>query len=294
MRTEKEMYDLIVGFAQRDERIRAVYMNGSRTNSNAQKDIFQDYDIVYVVTETASFINDDKWIKVFGDLLMIQEPEKNDSLVGMKMNFDRSYAYLMLFNDGNRIDLSLETKEVMLEGYLKDSLTVPLLDKDHILPAISFPSDESYWIKKPSEAQFMSCCNDFWWCLQNVGKGIWRDELPYAKQMFEQVIRGHLDEIVSWWVGIRYDFQISTGKMGKNFQKYLPEPYWSLYAGTYSNSDYENFWDSIFIACQLFQVLAIETAEELSFSYPIEDATNMTEFLNKVRTLPKDADKVFK
>lgn len=54
MRTEKEMYDLILDIAQKDERIRAVYMNGSRTNTNVQIDIFQDYDIVYIVTETKS------------------------------------------------------------------------------------------------------------------------------------------------------------------------------------------------------------------------------------------------
>ena len=32
MRSEKEMYDLILDIAKRDERIRAVYMNGSRAN----------------------------------------------------------------------------------------------------------------------------------------------------------------------------------------------------------------------------------------------------------------------
>ena len=52
MRTEKEMMDLILGVAKKDERIRAVYMNGSRTNPNAARDILQDYDIVYVVEET--------------------------------------------------------------------------------------------------------------------------------------------------------------------------------------------------------------------------------------------------
>jgi aminoglycoside 6-adenylyltransferase len=30
MRTEQEMFDLILGVAQKDERIRAVYMHGSR------------------------------------------------------------------------------------------------------------------------------------------------------------------------------------------------------------------------------------------------------------------------
>jgi aminoglycoside 6-adenylyltransferase len=45
MRTEQEMFDLILNIAKKDERIRAVFMNGSRTNPNAVKDIFQDYDI---------------------------------------------------------------------------------------------------------------------------------------------------------------------------------------------------------------------------------------------------------
>lgn len=56
MRSEKEMMDLILGVAQKDERIRAVYMNGSRTNKNVKKDIFQDYDIVYVVRQTKPFM----------------------------------------------------------------------------------------------------------------------------------------------------------------------------------------------------------------------------------------------
>ena len=55
MRTEREMTALILGVAEQDARVRAVFMNDSRANPNAPRDIFQDYDIVYVVEETASF-----------------------------------------------------------------------------------------------------------------------------------------------------------------------------------------------------------------------------------------------
>ena len=51
MRSECEMLDLIINTARRDERVRAVIMNGSKVNPNAPKDFFQDYDVVYVVTE---------------------------------------------------------------------------------------------------------------------------------------------------------------------------------------------------------------------------------------------------
>lgn len=50
MRSEAEMYDLILRIANEDSRICAVYMNGLRTNKNVPKDLFQDYDVVYAVS----------------------------------------------------------------------------------------------------------------------------------------------------------------------------------------------------------------------------------------------------
>lgn len=292
MRSEKAMYDLILRVAEEDERIRAVYMNGSRTNPNVPKDIFQDYDIVYVVTEIASFLEDEGWINVFGDLLMLQEPDKMDKQIGLVRDFERSYGYLMLFTDGNRIDLHIETIDSMIAGYGIDKLTVPLLDKDNILPIIPPPTDIDYQVNKPTEAMFVSCTNNFWWCLQNVAKGIWRDELPYAKSMFEYTTRASLDEMVTWWIGTKYNFQISTGKMGKYFKRYFPESYWEMYAKTYSDGNYEDFWDSIFMTCELFKTLATEVSDHLSFTYPYEDDKNMMKFLEHVRHLPSDAKEI--
>ena len=51
MRSEKEMYDLILGYANADENIRAVILNGSRANPNRKPDPFNDFDIVYLVRD---------------------------------------------------------------------------------------------------------------------------------------------------------------------------------------------------------------------------------------------------
>lgn len=293
MRNEQEMFQLIISVAKNDERIRAVYMNGSRTNPNVPKDIFQDYDIVYVVRETSSFIKDENWIEIYGELLMKQEPDKLDKAKGLDVNFERKYAYLMLFTDGNRIDLSIQTIEAMLDEYGKDKLTIPLLDKDDILPSIPPPSDLDFHVNKPTEGQYDSCTNNFWWCLQNVAKGIWRDELPYSKLMFEFTTRVALDEMVSWWIGIKNDFQVSAGKMGKYFKNYLPESYWNMYIETYSDSDYKNMWHSIFIACELFRILANDVANHFNFSYPAEDDNNITRFLRHIKELPVNAKAIY-
>jgi aminoglycoside 6-adenylyltransferase len=102
MRNEKEMLDLILTTARNDERVRAVIMNGSRVNPEAPKDFFRDYDIVYIVTEKESFLADPGWIKIFGELMILQLPDDmSDPPPGGK----DYYGYLMQFADGNRIDL---------------------------------------------------------------------------------------------------------------------------------------------------------------------------------------------
>ncbi|CCF16814.1 aminoglycoside 6-adenylyltransferase domain protein [Brevibacillus laterosporus GI-9] len=75
MRSEKEMLEMILGFAKNDERIRAVTLEGSRTNPNVPKDLFQDFDISYLVTDIDSFIEDSEWIHVFGDRIILQTSE---------------------------------------------------------------------------------------------------------------------------------------------------------------------------------------------------------------------------
>ncbi|MGI8385930.1 aminoglycoside 6-adenylyltransferase [Robertmurraya sp. P23] len=293
MRSEKEMLDLILRVATEDNRIRAVYMNGSRTNPHVPKDIFQDYDVVYVVEETASFIKENTWINVFGELLMIQEPDRNDQLIGREVNLNQSYGYLMLFKDGNRIDLRIQTQREMINDYGSDSLTVPLLDKDGVLPIIPQASDEDYHVRRPSITQYLACCNNFWWCLQNVAKGIWRDELPYSKQMFELVIRSDLHQMVDWWIGSQHNFKISPGKFGKYYKKHLPTRYWEMYRKTYCDSEYEHMWESLFTACELFRILAADVGEELSVEYTHIEDKNMMMYLERVRNLPKDAREIY-
>ena len=72
MRSEEEMMNLILQVAKDDERVRAVYLNGSRTNPNAPKDCFQDYDVVYVVTDTKPYYENHDWINHFGTVLYMQ------------------------------------------------------------------------------------------------------------------------------------------------------------------------------------------------------------------------------
>lgn len=281
MRTEKEMFDLILGIAQKDERIRAVYMNGSRANPNVEKDKYQDYDIVYVVTETASFLGDKAWTSMFGEIAMVQEPDSNDLGWGVNADHSRSYCWLMLFKDGNRIDLNIQTREAVCQEYTTDTLTVPLLDKDNILPPIPASNDRGYLIQSPLKSKYDGCCNEFWWCLNNVAKGILRDQQPYAMRMYNEVVHIELDKMLEWYIGTNTGFAVSVGMWGKYFKEYLPSELYELYTKTYAGFDM--LWQAVFTACELFRTVAPAVAEYFGYTYNQDDDTNMTQYLIKMK-----------
>ncbi len=286
MRTEREMFDLILGTAESDERVRAVWMNGSRANPNVRKDQYQDFDIVFVVTETESFLADKNWISVFGDIGMVQEPDWNDLQSGYgteQIDLSRGYTWLILFQDGNRIDLRIEIIDEALDNILEDKLTVVLLDKDGLLPELPKPTDEDYHVRKPSEGEYLSCCNEFWWCLNNVGKGIARDELPYAMEMYHKYVRDMLNKMAEWYIGIQTEFCVSAGKLGKYFKEYLSAPLYEQYKQTYCDSDYDHIWMAVFTACDLFRILAKGVGEYFSFAYNLQDDENMTAYLKSIQ-----------
>ena len=291
MRTEQEMMALILGTAERDDRVRAVYLNGSRANPHVEKDLYRDYDIVYAVTETASFLSDKAWIDVFGDLAMVQEPDSNDLGWGMDHDFSRSYTWLMLFQDGCRIDLHIETVEAVLETYGSDTLTLPLLDKDGILRPLPPPDDSGYRVTKPGNPQYDGCCNEFWWCLNNVAKGLVRGQLPYAMRMYTGVVHPELERMTAWYIGTETDFGVSVGMWGKYFQKLLPPPLYARYASTYAAGDSRCLWNAVFEACALFRDLARAVGGRLGYPYPEGDDAHMTryllqmqaEYINKIR-----------
>lgn len=277
MRNEKEMFDLILNVAKEDDRIRSVIMFGSRANSECPKDIYQDYDITYFVTDITPFFNNMKWIiDNFGEPVIAQLPELNSHPL-LPPEGDGHFTYLMIFEDGNRIDLSIEFKPYFNDG----EPIIVLLDKDN---SIKIDVNSKFFnIKPPVENIFYDTCNNFWWCLNNVAKGIARDELPYAMEMYNHYARDMLNQMIEWHIGIKTNFSVSAGKMGKYFKKYLEFELYSMYEQTYSDSNYSNLWNAIFTACELFRTLAIKVSNHFGYCYNNQEDENMMKYLKNVR-----------
>jgi aminoglycoside 6-adenylyltransferase len=289
MRSEQGMLELIVETARADERIRAVIMNGSRANPNAPRDMFQDFDIVYFVTDVAPFKKNRDWIKRFGELMILQTPE---DMQDPPPRDDEGFSYLMQFTDGNRIDLGIYPL-TRLNEIIRDSLSLLLLDKDGIIPPFAPSNEGDYLPKPPTVKAFADCCNEFWWVCPYVAKGLWRGEIIYARYMLDQVVREQLMKMLAWHIGVKTDFSINPGKYGKYFQRYLEPDLWELLLKTYADASYDHTWQALFTMGHLFRRLAVPIAAHFGFDYPHEDDRQVGAHLEHVRSLPRDAKEMY-
>jgi aminoglycoside 6-adenylyltransferase len=281
MRNSEQVIQQLLKFASQDERIRAVVMNGSRVNPNAPIDIFQDYDVVFFNTNPRYYLEDQSWIRNFGELIILQQNDFFD-------HGQEGFIFLMLFNDGVRIDLSFDPV-AYLDFITEDSLTRVLLDKDGRIPLLPPPSDSGYLPTPPPEKEFTYAINEIFWCSNNIAKGMWRDELPYVKYMHDTIVRDALLKLLDWYAAMSHGWKISAGKHGKWLEKYLPPDIWEAYVRTYAGPGVDDTWEAVFETCRLARRVGQELARELGYNYPLEDDQRMLKYLEHVRALPKNA-----
>lgn len=287
MRSEKEMLDLIIRTAREDERIIAAYLEGSRVDPNAQKDIFRDYDVEYIVRDTAPFIADKSWIDRFGERLFMQYP---DDCPFEKSDTKNCYGWLIRFSDGNRLDLHVCTPEHALKNI---DICRVLVDKENIIPQDIGKDTTVFNVKKPTQAEFSAVCNEFWWCLDNVAKGLWRGELSYTLEMMDFNIRPQLRQMLDWLTGAENGFTISTGKSSKYMARFLPEEICSRYLSTYCAARANEIWDAVGVMTELFDETARKTTAMLDYCYNEREAAACIGYLDHVRNLPQDAFEIY-
>jgi aminoglycoside 6-adenylyltransferase len=290
MRSEKKMLDLIPRFANDDERVRAVILNGSRVNPAVHRDIFQDYDIVFIVSSVEGFVRERSWISSnFGELIIMQTPDEHGV---SSPDLNNKFTFLMLFTDGNRIDLTFYPV-AKISDFEHDSLSLLLLDKDDLIGTLPDPSNKDYLTKPPTAGEFAECCNEFWWVSTYIAKGLWRRELSYVKFMYDQPVRDMLILMLKWHIGLRTNFAADSGKLGKYFERYLEPKHWEAFVKSFPDAEYENIWQALFIMCDLFREIALEVANYYKYDYPAMDDKRVSNYLQHIRVLPPDAKEIY-
>ena len=253
MRTETEMFDVILQTAKVLQ-VDAVAMSGSRTNPKAPKDEFQDYDVVYIVENLEDLISDLSWLDQFGMRLIEQQ-----NVLGHRR------LYLMLFEDGNRIDLTLCPKEHMQE-WVDSEAGFKVLKDDAGLFDMYQPNSNRYWTYPPTEEEFAASCNEFWWVSAYVVKAIRRNQLIYATDHLYGICQQELLKVLAWQVS-RDKGIVDIGKNYKYLFHYLSAEKEKEFSDLLDLSSIEKISQSLFATMKLFDCEAQGLAKKMSFNY---------------------------
>lgn len=264
MRTETEMLDVISQTAETLQ-VEAVAMSGSRTDTKAPKDEFQDYDVVYIVDDLDNLTSDLSWLDPFGKRIIEQH-----NVLGHRR------LYLMLFEDGNRIDLTLCPKDHIQEWVDSEAGFTVLEDPEHLFEPYS-QNLERYWTTPASQTDFEKACNEFWWVSAYVVKGICRNQLIYATDHLYGICQQELLKVLSWQVAS----DKGTVDVGKNYKylfNYLPAEKEKGFSALLDFSSKEKITQSLFATMQLFHQEAQSLAHKMGFDYKKDVAEKMIEY----------------
>ena len=264
MRTEPEILDLIFQTAKTLQ-VEAVAMSGSRTNSQAPQDEFQDYDVVYVVDDLDNLTSDLSWLDLFGKRIIEQE-----------VGFSHRRLFLMLFEDGNRIDLTLCPKQQIQEWVDSEADYIVLKDDKGLFESYP-PSPKRYWTNPASQTDFEKSCNEFWWVSAYVVKGICRKQVIYTTDHLYGICQQELLKVLAWQVASDKG-KVDVGKNYKYLFNYLPTEKEKEFSDLLDLSSLEKITQSLYDTMELFHREAQYLAQKMGFDYDKEVAEKMVQY----------------
>ena len=258
------MLSLLIKIAK-NLKVKAVALSGSRTDTKAPKDEFQDYDVVYVVDDFDNLTSDLSWLDYFGKRIIEQE-----------VVLDHRRLYLMLFEDGNRIDLTLCPKDHIQEWVDSEAGFTVLEDPEHLFEPYS-QNLERYWTSPASAIDFEKACNEFWWVSAYVVKGICRKQVIYATDHLYGICQQEFLKILAWQVASDRG-KVDIGKNYKYLFQYLPAEKEKEFSNLLDFSSIEKLSQSLFATMEFFHREAQYLAKKLGFDYDMEVAEKMIEY----------------
>ena len=267
MRTDQEMLDLILQIAKKIQ-VDAVALSGSRTNQKAPKDEFQDYDVVYLVENFEELISDLSWLDQFGKRVIEQE-----------VTLGHRRLYLMLFEDGNRLDLTLCPEDHIQEWVESEADFTVLEDTKGLFETYS-PSPERYWITPATETDFEKSCNEFWWVSAYVVKGICRNQVIYATDHLYGICQQELLKVLAWQVASDRG-KVDIGKNYKYLFNYLPAEKKKEFSNLLDFSSLDKIIQSLLATMQIFHQEAQSLSQKMGFEYDREVAEKMIQLLSQ-------------
>ncbi len=236
-----EVFNKLIQWAEQRESIRAMLLTSTRAVPNAPVDFLSDYDVILIVDDIHPFYEDRSWLEDFGEVLVVYwDPIYPDSEHG-----NEKTANVTQYADGLKIDFTLWPVELLqkiiqapeLQAELDAGYRI-LLDKDRLTKEMKLPTYRAYIPVRPTNEVYQLLINDFFTDVPYMAKCLLRGELLPAKWCLDYDMKHvHLRPMLEWLVGLKHNWSVPTGSLGKGLKKQLPPEIWSQLEDSYAGGN---------------------------------------------------------
>lgn len=279
----------LIQWATEQDSIRVMLLTSTRAVPvpNAPVDDFSDYDVVLIVEDIHPFHEERSWLSDFGEVLVAYwDPIYPDPDFGLE-----KFGNVTQYSDGLKIDFTLCTREMLQK--IAQAPTLPaeldagfriLLDKDNLTEGIKSPTYRAYIPVPPTEGVYQTMINDFFSDAPYIAKCLWRGELLPVKWCLDYDMKHvYLRPMLEWLMGLRHNWSLPTGWLGKGLKKKLPPEIWSQLEATYAGADTAENWEALFRTMDLFRQVAMEVGTGLGYTYPLDLDERVTAFVKAMQ-----------
>ncbi|HHX69812.1 MAG: aminoglycoside 6-adenylyltransferase [Miniphocaeibacter sp.] len=251
---------------------------GERVNTTISKDSLMGFKLILGVKDLNEIALLESMKEIIESSFILQ---KEDGLSMMNNYFGDVLRYIAVIDDLTIVDFTF-FKYDDVQSYIDvDSLCKIHIDKNNGLVGNVKITDVKYRQLKPTQKEFLKCCNEFFIYALKIARGLYRSEIIYSMNLFTK-LKARLDKMTLYYIGCQYDFSVNIGAYDKNMKTYLEKSHYEKLLETYPSPDKDKLWTALFNACMLFRKEGLHVSEKLEYLYPKEADREIVKYLREV------------
>lgn len=280
-RAYAQLMDNFTRWALREKNIRAVAVIGSRARVDHPADEWSDLDVLIIARDPARYRRSIEWVSHVGNpWLTFIEPTAVEG----------RWVRHVLFEEGLDVDfafLSVDSLRRMAAGSMPTDVTDTLrrgthivLDKDGLVALLQTSAIVSQVTRPLSQAAFLEVVNDFWYYAVWTAKHLRRRELWWAKRGCDGRLKERLQQMMEWHACVMKGQTHDIWFQGRFLEEWVDSRALEALRGAFAHYEEEDLWRALFVTMDLFRWLAVETANQLHYSYPALGDERVTKLVN--------------
>lgn len=268
-----ELLNRFVLWAEAQPDVRTLLVIGSRARADHPADVWSDVDLIVAVTDPQPYLQTTDWLKAIGNVWVSHVEPTLGGMSERRVLFEGGYDFDLVFVPDNLSGRLLQTPDIA--GVIKRGIRI-LVDKDRVMSRITLPVGGRRPYQPPTQAQFTTLVNDFWYHAVWATKKLRRGELWMAIMACDSYMKNLLLQMLEWHTHAVSPSNNDTWFSGRFVEQWADANAVAALGEAFAHYTPQDIARALLATMALFRRVATETAAQLTYPYPYQADTDVS------------------